>query len=280
MNRYDRWVAATTRTLDILAIVFLADFLVNWLFAPEVVGWGPTSSLVAWGVWAAFAIDYVVRLYLHPNRWHFFRTHLLDLVMVLLPMLRLLRVGLLLIKAFRSISTEQIAGSLFGIVAVIFVTAALLEWKVEHDAPGANITTVGLAFWWAIVTTTTVGYGDTYPVTVVGRFIGSLVMIVGIGLIGTVSATIAAWFVAHKKLPAKTRRREAAESSPPATGQAPENPAASAGAVATGDALDSATLDRTVAALTSQLDSLAAQQEQLRQLLDELSTARSGRGGP
>ena len=124
-------------------------------------------------MWAAFAIDYLVRLYLHPHRWHFFLTHLLDLVMVLLPMLRLLRVGLLLVKAFKSVSTEQIAGSLIGIVAVIFVVAALLEWKVEHDAPGANITTIGLAFWWAIVTTTTVGYGDTYPVTVVGRFIGS-----------------------------------------------------------------------------------------------------------
>jgi len=279
MNRYDRWVAATTRSLDILAIVFLADFLLNWFLAPEAPWWQLTFSVVAWGVWAAFAIDYVVRLYLHPNRWHFVRTHLLDLVMVLLPMLRLLRVGLLLIKAFRSVSTEQIAGSLIGIVAVIFVVAALLEWKVEHDAPGANITTVGLAFWWAIVTTTTVGYGDTYPVTVVGRFIGALVMIVGIGLIGTVSATIAAWFVAHKKLPVRTRRK-AAESSPPATGAAPEDPVAPAGATATGGALDGATLDRTVAALTSQLDSLAAQQEQLRQLLDELTTARSGSAGP
>ena len=229
-------------------------------------------------MWAAFAVDYVVRLYLHPHRWQFFRTHLLDLVMVLLPMLRLLRVGLLLVKAFKSVSTEQIAGSLIGIVAVIFVVAALLELKVEHDAPGANITTVGLAFWWAIVTTTTVGYGDTYPVTVVGRFIGSLVMIVGIGLIGTVSATIAAWFVAHKKQPIRAKVRKA-ESARGGTGEATGPRTDGAPASAARRAPDDATLDRTVAALTSQLDSLAAQQEQLRQLLDELTTARSGPTG-
>ena len=69
---------------------------------------------------------------------------------------------------------------------------------MEHDAPGANITTLGTAFWWAIVTTTTVGYGDTYPVTQAGRVIASVIMLVGIGLIGTVSATVASWFVKHK----------------------------------------------------------------------------------
>lgn len=278
MNRYDRWVAATTRSLDILAFVFLANFLINWFLAPEGAWWKLTFSLIAWGVWGAFAIDYGVRLYLHPHRWQFFRTHLLDLVMVLLPMLRLLRVALLLRKAFRSVSTEQIAGSLIGIVAVIFVVAALLEWKVEHDAPGANITTIGLAFWWAIVTTTTVGYGDTYPVTVIGRFIGSLVMIVGIGLIGTVSATIAAWFVAHKKQPVRAKVQQA-ESARAGTGEAPAALPEAAEASAIGRSPDVEALDRTVAALTSQLDSLAAQQEQLRQLLDELTSARSGSTG-
>jgi len=278
MNRYDRWVAATTRSLDILAIVFLADFLLNWFIAPNSAWAGATFSVVAWGVWAAFAVDYVVRLYLHPNRWQFFRTHLLDLVMVLLPMLRLLRVGLLLVKAFKSVSTEQIAGSLIGIVAVIFVVAALLEWKVEHDAPGANITTIGLAFWWAIVTTTTVGYGDTYPVTVIGRFIGSLVMIVGIGLIGTVSATIAAWFVAHKKQPVRAKVQQA-ESARAGTGEEPGALPEAVEASAIARPPDVEALDRTVAALTSQLDSLAAQQEQLRRLLDELTSARSGSTG-
>ena len=156
-------------------------------------------------IWFAFAVDYSVRLRLSPERWPFVRTHKLDLLMVLLPMLRILRVVLLLRKSFQSIPTERIAGSLIGIVAGVVVVGAFLEWRVEYAAPGANITTFGLALWWAIVTTTTVGYGDTYPVTTAGRLIGSVIMVVGIGLIGTVSATVAAWFVSHKQRPRGTR---------------------------------------------------------------------------
>ena len=54
-------------------------------------------------------------------------------------------------------------------------------YLVEHDHPGANITNLGDAFWWAIVTITTVGYGEYFPLTFVGRVIGVLVMLSGIG---------------------------------------------------------------------------------------------------
>ena len=68
-------------------------------------------------------------------------------------------------------------------------------WRVEGNAEGATITSFRRAVWWAVVTTTTVGYGDYTPITPVGRAIAILLMILGIGLIGTVSATVAAWFV-------------------------------------------------------------------------------------
>ena len=68
--------------------------------------------------------------------------------------------------------------------------SAFFMWRVEHNVPGATITTFRYAIWWAIETTTRVGYGDYTPVTPPpGRIIATAVMVVGVGLIGTVSAS-------------------------------------------------------------------------------------------
>lgn len=67
----------------------------------------------------------------------------------------------------------------------------------EQDAKGANITTFGDALWWACTTVTTVGYGDRFPVTVQGRVVAVGLMLVGIAVVGAVTATIAAWLVSQ-----------------------------------------------------------------------------------
>jgi voltage-gated potassium channel len=260
--RYDRWVAATTKPLDILAVVFLVDFALSRLTPEGPPWWQPTLTVISLLIWAAFAVDYFVRLGLSTDRWSFIRTHKLDLLMVLLPMLRLLRVILLLRKSFSTISTERIASSLISIVVGVVVVGAFLEWRVEYNAPGANITTMGTALWWAVVTTTTVGYGDTYPVTTMGRLIGSVIMMVGIGLIGTVSATVAAWFVNHKRT-----RQDAAQ----AKALADQSEQATAPASATADT-DS--LIGTLASLSTQIEVLSRQQRELRATIERLVDQR------
>jgi voltage-gated potassium channel len=67
--------------------------------------------------------------------------------------------------------------------------------KIDLDARGANITTLGDALWWAMSTVTTVGYGDRYPVSGQGRFIAAGLMLAGIALLGIVTASLASWLI-------------------------------------------------------------------------------------
>lgn len=243
-----RWIDRTQGPLDVLALLFLVDLVLLWGF-PE----GPASFLAAlngfvWLVWACFAVDYVVRLVMSIDRARYVRQHKLDLLMVVLPMLRVIRIFLVLRRSLATVSTERIAGSILGIVVAVVFASAFLMWRAEYDAPGATITTFRTALWWAVVTTTTVGYGDYSPVTEVGRLIATAVMVVGIGLIGTVSATVAAWFVTRPS-----------GSDPELTGEVPSEVAAG-----DGEATPSA------AEFMARLDALAAQQDEIRAMLDDL----------
>ena len=114
-------------------------------------------------MWACFALDYVARLLLSVEKIRFVRTQSWTCSLVLLPMLRLLRIFLLLRHSLASVTTERIAGSIVSIVAAAVFVSAFFMWRVEYNAPGATITTFRDAMWWAVVTTTTVGYGDYTP---------------------------------------------------------------------------------------------------------------------
>ncbi len=98
--------------------------------------------------------------------------------------------------------------------AYLVVLAALLTLMigaslmviVEAPAPDSNIKTGGESFWWAFVTMTTVGYGDYYPVTEGGRFIGMVTMAVGVAILGVLSSFLASWFLS----PSRSRPAEEA----------------------------------------------------------------------
>jgi voltage-gated potassium channel len=88
--------------------------------------------------------------------------------------------------------------SLFRVLLAAIGTLVLGAWMVllfEENAKGSNIHSYPDALWWAIVTVTTVGYGDRYPVTEGGRIVAAVLMLVGIGLIGVLTATVASVFI-------------------------------------------------------------------------------------
>jgi voltage-gated potassium channel len=78
---------------------------------------------------------------------------------------------------------------------IVLTTASILVLQVESTSPGGNIETGGEAIWWGIVTITTVGYGDFFPVTAFGRIVGIFVMFAGIGIIGALASILASLLV-------------------------------------------------------------------------------------
>ena len=88
---------------------------------------------------------------------------------------------------------------LMGIMVLEFGSLAILN--VEQYALGANITSASDALWYTIVTISTVGYGDRFPVTNEGRLIGTLIIVVGVGIFGTFTGYLANLFLAPSKDP-------------------------------------------------------------------------------
>jgi voltage-gated potassium channel len=208
-DAYDRFAAAVELPLTFLALLWLPVLVLPYIIhlSPTVT---ETFEAIDLFVWAAFVLEYLVKLYLSPGRKHFVTHHWLDLAVITLPMLRplraarllrllnLSRVGVVLANALRrtkSVFTHRgLHFVLLAVLAIMFACSALVL-SFEAHANGSNIHNFSDALWWAIVTVTTVGYGDKYPVTAGGRGVATVLMFVGIGLIGVLTATVASYFV-------------------------------------------------------------------------------------
>jgi voltage-gated potassium channel len=90
---------------------------------------------------------------------------------------------------------------------VVIAVAGVAMVDAERGAENANITTLSDGLWWAATTVTTVGYGDRFPTTGLGRGIAVALMVVGIALLGVVTATVAAFFVSRLQDVQKAEQR-------------------------------------------------------------------------
>lgn len=154
-------------------------------------------------------IDWVFRFSEAESKLRFLKWGWIDLLACIptvdafrwLRLFRIVRL-LLAVRTFarfkRVLASSKTSAGLsgVGVIAILMIsfgsTGVLM---IEYDEPGANITSAEDALWWAIVTTTTVGYGDHYPVSTAGRVIASILMVTGIGLFGTLSGVAAGFFL-------------------------------------------------------------------------------------
>ncbi|MFJ5954622.1 potassium channel family protein [Paenarthrobacter sp. NPDC092416] len=158
-------------------------------------------EVILWVTWGIFALDYFANLWLAEDRMRWFLWNLHELLIVVLPFfrpLRLLRLVTLLSVLQRTVGETlrgRVATYVAGSAAMLVLIGALAVLDVEQSAPEAKILNFGDAAWWAITTITTVGYGDLYPVTPIGRIVAAALMMSGIAVLGIVTASIASWLV-------------------------------------------------------------------------------------
>jgi voltage-gated potassium channel len=157
-------------------------------------------------LWALLLIEYLIRLVVSPDRRGYLRRRWVEPATVVVPPLEgwhvvgIEKMSLLVHEGGLRVSAILKHHSLFRVLIAAAATLVLGAWLVllfEADAAGTNIHNFRDALWWAIVTVTTVGYGDRFPVTAGGRLVAVVLMLVGIGLIGVLTATVASVFVAE-----------------------------------------------------------------------------------
>ena len=99
------------------------------------------------------------------------------------------------------------------LVVLIVIFGGIGVYLAEHKHQGANITNLGDALWWAVVTITTVGYGDYFPITLVGRVIAVVVMFSGIGMVVGILGIMSQRRIKkiESRLEEKSKKRESRE---------------------------------------------------------------------
>ncbi|MGA7148937.1 MAG: potassium channel family protein [Microbacterium sp.] len=163
-----------------------------------------------------FLCDFIFRIRTAPSAGAYFFRHFgwADLLASLpFPQAKILRVFRLVrvARLMRDVGPRNLWGSLvrdragsallllllMGILVLQF--GSLFVLRVEQYANGANITSASDAIWYTIVTISTVGYGDQYPVTEAGRIIGAMIIVIGVGIFGTFTGYLANLFLAPTK---------------------------------------------------------------------------------
>jgi len=215
-GRLDAYLARTETPLDILALLTL------WIVVVPVADFGNDHGLWLFGypcrlaLSFIYAVDMTIRTALAPPHGHYLRNHPVGVLAIVFPPVRVL----FSLRLIRLLFQRGNLARFLVAALLLLLNGALMVWLFERDAPGANIVTLGKSVWWSIVTVTTVGYGDLYPVTVAAQVVATFIMLVGIVTVAVITAQVASSFVdqsARTKAVARSQAdRSAAPPAPPA----------------------------------------------------------------
>ncbi len=217
MNRLERtfdWISVT------LVLVGMAVDTASTMRSLEP-AWQNTLSGVATAITGAFAAEYVLRIVLAGDRRRYVLSFygVVDLLAWLPTLIlgvdsravravRLLRL-LRLLKLARIDAENRFFKALWSMkehwlvfitttVVVVYVASTCL-YMLEREAQPETFGSIPDCMWWAVVTITTVGYGDTYPVTSGGRLIASVFALMGIGIVGMAGGITATALVGSER---------------------------------------------------------------------------------
>ena len=187
--------------LILLAFVFLVAFSVPAFDENLTSNSLNNLERIMWVIWGAFILDFLYEYISAKDKKLYLLKHWFDVLALIFPFFRPLRLMRLFSFGSLLLSKVSVAKSM-NIAIKVVVTALFIAYicgiqitLVERPIENSNIKSAADGLWWALTTVTTVGYGDRFPVTTTGRTIAFALMIVGISLVGVITANVAAWFV-------------------------------------------------------------------------------------
>ena len=178
--------------------------------------WTTFAEVANWLIWAVFAVQIAVVLVVATRKRAALRAHWLDvaIVVVTLPaygqllssirlvrlvrLLRLLRATVIITRALQA-ERRLTSASAFRFVSLATIFLTVIAGAVQATIDTGDFKTFWDGVWWAVVTVTTVGYGDVYPTTVGGRIVAIVLMLTGIGFLAVLTATISSRFVKQER---------------------------------------------------------------------------------
>jgi voltage-gated potassium channel len=176
-------------------------------------GWRTFAEVANWVIWGIFATELTAVLVVAKRKRAALRAHWLDVSIVVLtiPLLgkalawirfarfiRLARFGVIIGRALQA-EKRLTSGDSLRIASILTIAAVCIAGAAQAAFASGDFGSLWDGIWWAVTTTTTVGYGDLYPTTVQGRIIGMLLMFLGIGFLSLLTASIASRFVREER---------------------------------------------------------------------------------